>query len=1430
MENNNQVNPWKGLSSYTYQDAERFYGRDKELKEITSVIKQNAFTTLYGISGAGKTSIINAGLFPLLERESFLPIYIRLDHNAGHAPYDSQIIKAINSALETVNAETEDIVGQVIESEMDKLWLYFHSHRFWTKDNHIITPIIFIDQFEEIFTKNDDSGCIWTFFNSIDSLQYSTPTERILIAMDKIDHYVSFGEEQNFRMVFSMREDFLPRLEDYSYNIPALRKNRIGLKPLNGLQALEVILKPRPEMVTREVALHIISKVTGKEIKDNERKLEATSVDTSILSLFCTELYNYALKDNKGKITVPLVDLYGGNILEWFYDRNMQTLPKQTYVYLEDQLLTLSGFRNSVALENLLNNGVLQEQLDLLAENRIIRIEDVNHSLRVEFTHDVLCKIAKARRDERDTINKMKDEKTARRAFTIDNIIFLSAFALGLIGVLFIGFEGNNLPYLLSFPLFTFLYMITTQRAIADKNLSNSLWFLIGCAVAELILISGTSFLEDYLNTAFSINTDKTKPIGWTLMLFIPLSLLLLPYAIWIKSALQVKFPLFKNIKICACLYFIYVLLQNVLLFYIYKHDINNLLDQLDFEFDPFIRVYYLIPTIILILTPFYGLYHDIKKKKTSLLTRYSCIYSVYLACVVTCIVFDNFGSNYDDNLVALGTIWIVLGILSVFYAIQYMKQPKQYSLASYFNNVFSFQAFKKYSSFKPRLTTIFICFIILMIGVISTQYKDIIPFISLPLAYILALHAGCSEIKATRPKTAWSGKWIIPLFVLSEIIVACQYWTGILPYTAIICAFLVSFIAYRRLSQKTQIERIFGGVGFFKINLRAFIFSFLIGFILPIICLGYNVYNPSLAGIARVWNGTISSNAHNIYFMTVRNEKGDLGVMDYSEIIVTPEFSKISKKCTIGTSVVKALYPIRYFLIDFFDIYDKGNEENTNELSNINQYMPFFYASKGDSYSVKGDYFLGFENKYGKYLVDKWLDNFSLFYPALFINDNNKCISEKDRHSAIIKLFINQLAKNTMSDLYQFHNHINIDEPVEAVLEVAPPVEEVIDLGKNNDDTLSILFAKCFNEVTLRPLLKKSYLFSLDQLNKTSMDVAYLFAYDKTRQLEDIILGKLWDKVKEKDLSTTNDDRPLLYLISGNKKMSEKTAKSSYLASPHSIGAFCNLYIALFFNSKTSEMNGILLEYKANELNNQNNVLSFYHTLASKLSLLANCHVINDKNEIIKQVSKVIPTNSTVQEYLSDDAKAIDLGLPSGTKWASCNIGASKPEEYGSYYAWGEIENKTNYSWNTYSHCDGSQVGCYLLGMNISNTDYDTAKVNWGIGWQMPSSEQIEELIKNSSFEIMIVNNIKGGKFTGPNGNSIFLPAAGYYSESDISYKGEKGYYWTSSMYTDYGKSDVYSLEIDCEDYQPEPPRTSYESRCCGLPIRPVWNPKPPI
>ena len=151
--------------------------------------------------------------------------------------------------------------------------------------------------------------------------------------------------------------------------------------------------------------------------------------------------------------------------------------------------------------------------------------------------------------------------------------------------------------------------------------------------------------------------------------------------------------------------------------------------------------------------------------------------------------------------------------------------------------------------------------------------------------------------------------------------------------------------------------------------------------------------------------------------------------------------------------------------------------------------------------------------------------------------------------------------------------------------------------------------------------------------------------------------------------------------------------------------------------------------------------------------------------------------------------AEAIDLGLPSGTKWASCNVGASKPEEYGGYYAWGETEEKEVYKWSTYIHCDGSSSTCHDLGSDISGTEYDVAHVKWGGNWCMPTLDDIDELLDNCTSEWTTLNGVNGRKFTSKiNGNSIFLPAAGYRWDWDggLSRAGERGLYWSSSQFPD--------------------------------------------
>ena len=182
-------------------------------------------------------------------------------------------------------------------------------------------------------------------------------------------------------------------------------------------------------------------------------------------------------------------------------------------------------------------------------------------------------------------------------------------------------------------------------------------------------------------------------------------------------------------------------------------------------------------------------------------------------------------------------------------------------------------------------------------------------------------------------------------------------------------------------------------------------------------------------------------------------------------------------------------------------------------------------------------------------------------------------------------------------------------------------------------------------------------------------------------------------------------------------------------------------------------------------------------------------------------------------------DIEAIDLGLPSGTRWANMNIGAKKPEECGSYFAWGETEEKIEYSWESYVFCDNDfGLGCVHLGSDISGTQYDAAYVKLGRQWRMPSFDQFMELIRNCEFEFTTLHGVLGGKFTSKiNGNSIFFPTTGEYLDRQIKYRDKAGY-WAGTQ--DPADREYYAHSFDfvngfvCTDFH---------ERNIGLPVRPV-------
>ena len=176
----------------------------------------------------------------------------------------------------------------------------------------------------------------------------------------------------------------------------------------------------------------------------------------------------------------------------------------------------------------------------------------------------------------------------------------------------------------------------------------------------------------------------------------------------------------------------------------------------------------------------------------------------------------------------------------------------------------------------------------------------------------------------------------------------------------------------------------------------------------------------------------------------------------------------------------------------------------------------------------------------------------------------------------------------------------------------------------------------------------------------------------------------------------------------------------------------------------------------------------------------------------------------------------AIDLGLPSGTKWACCNVGSDNPEAYGGYYTWGETEDKNYYNWNTYIYCDGGWETCHDLGSDIAGTQFDVAHVKWGGSWVMPSLDQFCELLNNCSCISSSVNGVSGEIYAGPNGGTIFLPFAGY-CEDDSHHYGNFCQYWSSTLFPSGLRSAYVLFSYGKADH------ISQDDRCIGHTVRPV-------
>ena len=436
-----QQHPWIGLAPFTESDCEFFAGRGEEIDEVLRLVRRDTLTLLYGVSGLGKTSLLQAGLFPALRAEDYLPVPIRLDHVDGAAPLAQQVLSAITKASDTAGVEAPaPLPGET-------LWEYFHreSNHFWSPRNDIVTPFLVFDQFEECFTLGRETsgrerrGA--AFITELADLVENRPPAALRGDPQRARDF-SF-KPRPLRVLLAMREDYLAELDRIRSQFRALGQNRLRLLPMGMPQARQVI-ELGAALIAPGVENRIVRFVAGSVADTDDGEI---TVAPALLSLVLQQLNERRLEQGAdAKITADLLDLQQKKIFEDFYLRTLKPLDPGVRTFIEDRLLTASGYRNSCALDDALScPGVTQPVLDELVNSRLLAYEDRHHVRRVEITHDVLAPVIRASRDSRisrEALAKAEQQKAeaqakeraARKQLIVVGILLILAVAAAFFG------------------------------------------------------------------------------------------------------------------------------------------------------------------------------------------------------------------------------------------------------------------------------------------------------------------------------------------------------------------------------------------------------------------------------------------------------------------------------------------------------------------------------------------------------------------------------------------------------------------------------------------------------------------------------------------------------------------------------------------------------------------------------------------------------------------------------------------------------------------------------------------------------------------------------------------------------------------------------------------------------------------------------------
>jgi len=415
--------PWPWLEAFT-EDARAFFnGRDDDVDAVLQVIALAPVTVLFGRSGLGKTSLLQAGVFPRLAQRRMFPVLLkRLDHGPRGAELSARWLARLDTEAAARGLAWHGERDEATD-ERARLWERLHRRDAGWRDagGARWTPLLVLDQFEEVFTLESDPGARRRTFEELGDLLENRIPVAVAARIDADETLLDRLDldAQPYRCLVALREDFLPELEVWTALAPRLAAQRLRLLPMDRAQALAAVLRTGGPLVDEASAQRIVA-FLGHQ---GARATEAGDVEPALLSLVCASLNAERLERGLERLDVENLEASGARILDRFYDQAFDALPEDkrpaARSWVERELITAGGTRRPYPRRALAPE--LAGALETLVRQRLLRVENAELGEFVELVHDRLAAVAAERarlareRAEREAAERAEREKAARR-------------------------------------------------------------------------------------------------------------------------------------------------------------------------------------------------------------------------------------------------------------------------------------------------------------------------------------------------------------------------------------------------------------------------------------------------------------------------------------------------------------------------------------------------------------------------------------------------------------------------------------------------------------------------------------------------------------------------------------------------------------------------------------------------------------------------------------------------------------------------------------------------------------------------------------------------------------------------------------------------------------------------------------------------------